>query len=335
MPDEARLVEAARGAVLDGATVARLLQRSIADIRAITKDDESPVTVADFATQATVIRSLSERLGRRVHVVAEESSHFLRAEEHASHLDAVIAAIREVFPDADEDDVLETIDLGASDADHPVFWTLDPIDGTKGFLRGEQYCIALALVENGTPTIAALACPSLPLDQSEPLDEPDSVGSLYLAMKGTGAWEARADDERAELSRLLHPVPAEDEPLRICHSIVATHSDETLTSRILRRLEPLGEPVRIDSQCKYAVVARGQADGYLRVPARRGYIERIWDHAAGSLVAAEAGCLVTDLEGRLLDFSTGRGLDRNRGIVAAPPRVHGLIMGALEAEAAG
>lgn len=334
MADEARLVEAARGAVLDGAAVARLLQQSIADIRAITKDDESPVTVADFATQAAVIHSLSQRLGRRVHVVAEESSHFLRAEEHAAHLDAVIAAVREVWPGADIDEVLDTIDEGASDTAHPVFWALDPIDGTKGFLRGEQYCIALARVESGTPTIAALACPVLALDQSEPLDEPDSVGSLYLAVKGAGAWEARCDEERAELSRLLHSTPAENEPLRICHSIVATHSDETLTSRVLRRLEPLGEPVRLDSQCKYAVVARGQADGYLRVPARRGYIERIWDHAAGSLVAAEAGCLVTDLEGRLLDFSTGRGLERNRGIVAAPPRAHGRIMAAIEAERA-
>lgn len=335
MLGESHLIEAARGAVLDGATVARLLQRSIADIRAITKDDESPVTVADFATQAAVIHSLSERLGRKVHVVAEESSHFLRAEEHAAHLDAVIAAVREVWPDASEDDVLETIDIGASDTRHGAFWTLDPIDGTKGFMRGEQYCIALALIESGTPTVAALACPALPLDQSEPLDEPDSVGSLYLAMKGTGAWEGRADEERAELSRLLQPVPAEDEPVRICHSIVATHSDQSLTARVLRRMEPLGEPVRLDSQCKYAVVARGQADGYLRVPARRGYIERIWDHAAGSLVAAEAGCLVTDLEGRLLDFSTGRGLEKNRGIVCAPPRVHGRLMAALEAEAAG
>ena len=41
------------------------------------------------------------------------------------------------------------------------FWTLDPIDGTKGFLRGEQYAVALALIVGGEVVVAALACPNL------------------------------------------------------------------------------------------------------------------------------------------------------------------------------
>ena len=90
------------------------------------------------------------------------------------------------------------------------------------------------------------------------------------------------------------------------------------------------EPARLDSQAKYAVTARGQADAYLRLPTRKDYVERIWDHAAGSLVAAEAGCFVTDIFGHALDFSRGRGLERNRGVVCAPPRVHGLMIGAIE-----
>jgi 3'(2'), 5'-bisphosphate nucleotidase len=89
--------------------------------------------------------------------------------------------------------------------------------------------------------------------------------------------------------------------------------------------------VRIDSQCKYAVVARGQADAYLRLPTRKGYIERIWDHAAGALVATEAGAVVTDIAGAELDFSHGRGLERNRGIVCAAPWAHGAIVEAIAA----
>ncbi|MEM9662703.1 MAG: inositol monophosphatase family protein, partial [Planctomycetota bacterium] len=59
--------------------------------------------------------------------------------------------------------------------------------------------------------------------------------------------------------------------------------------------------------------------------------ERIWDHAAGALIAAESGCAVTDIFGNQLDFGQGRGLEKNKGIVCAPPRVHGLMIGAIEA----
>eukprot|EP00500_Bicosoecida_sp_ms1_P008132 CAMPEP_0203831578 /NCGR_PEP_ID=MMETSP0115-20131106/68655_1 /ASSEMBLY_ACC=CAM_ASM_000227 /TAXON_ID=33651 /ORGANISM="Bicosoecid sp, Strain ms1" /LENGTH=86 /DNA_ID=CAMNT_0050740639 /DNA_START=23 /DNA_END=280 /DNA_ORIENTATION=+ len=67
---------------------------------------------------------------------------------------------------------------------------------------------------------------------------------------------------------------------------------------------------------KYALVARGDAHVYCRFP-RAGYIEKVWDHAAGSLVATEAGAIVTDVNGSPLDFSLGRRLTANRGVVAA------------------
>ena len=52
------------------------------------------------------------------------------------------------------------IDRGGRESGHR-FWTLDPIDGTKGFLRGDQYVVALALVVKGEVQIGALACPNL------------------------------------------------------------------------------------------------------------------------------------------------------------------------------
>ena len=89
------------------------------------------------------------------------------------------------------------------------------------------------------------------------------------------------------------------------------------------------KPIRIDSQCKYAVVARGQADAYLRLPTRPDYVENIWDHAAGMLIATEAGATVSDIQGRPLDFSCGAGLRRNRGIVCAAPEYHTAIVRAI------
>jgi len=87
--------------------------------------------------------------------------------------------------------------------------------------------------------------------------------------------------------------------------------------------------VRLDSQAKYAVVARGQADIYLRMPTKKGYVERIWDHAAGALCAVEGGCVVSDIRGAPLDFGCGRGLENNSGIAVAPPGVHGRIIAAI------
>jgi 3'(2'), 5'-bisphosphate nucleotidase len=335
MPDYAKMLDAAREAVVLASSVCRQVQAALDDVRAITKDDKSPVTVADFASQAIVARTLTERLGK-VTLVAEEASAFLREDGHGAHLDAVVAAVREIWEDASEDDVLGAIDIGAGDTDHRGFWTLDPIDGTKGFLRNQQYAVALGYVESGTPTLGVMGCPNLPMDMSEPLDEPDPTGCLYFCIKGEGVYEAPSNDATSTPTRITRLDHDSGEEICITGSVEKAHSNVSDEGRILEWLsteknETIGEPVRLDSQCKYAVVARGQADAYLRMPTRAGYVERIWDHAAGALVASEAGAAVTDIYGNSLDFSHGRGLEKNKGVICAPPRLHGEIIAAIKA----
>ena len=63
-------------------------------------------------------------------------------------------------------------------------WTLDPIDGTKGFLRGEQYAVCLALLVDAKVQVGIMGCPNLPLDASKP-DGPK--GCLFIAVRGHGA----------------------------------------------------------------------------------------------------------------------------------------------------
>lgn len=337
MPDYSALTTAAHHAVYLAALVTREVQSSLDDLRAITKDDKSPVTVADFAAQAIVAKVLTDHLGD-IRLVAEESSTFLRDPDHATHLQATLAAVQAVWPEATEDSLLAAIDRGSADTHHAGFWTLDPVDGTKGFLRNQQYAIALAYIERATPTIGVMGCPNLPRRFSHPLDTPDPRGCLYAAIKGSGVDEYAADappdhspDKPNAIKRLDHEP---GEPISVCASVEKAHSNVSDTDRILEYLSqhnhPTGEPTRLDSQAKYAVTARGQADAYLRLPTKKGYVERIWDHAAGALVATEAGCFVTDIHGNALDFGHGRGLEKNKGIVCAPPRVHGLIIGAIK-----
>ncbi|MCH8113498.1 MAG: hypothetical protein IH905_16340 [Proteobacteria bacterium] len=178
--------------------------------------------------------------------------------------------------------------------------------------------------------MAVTGCPNLPADFSQPFDEPDAHGTIYGAVHQGGAWEVPADDPNAQ----RNPIAAATEPigdgLRVCESVEKAHSKRSDAARIVETFGGPAQPVRLDSQCKYAVVARGQADAYLRMPTSRTYVEKIWDHAAGSIIATEAGAVVTDITGAALDFTRGRQLETNRGIVCAAPHVHGRIIEAIE-----
>ena len=86
--------------------------------------------------------------------------------------------------------------------------------------------------------------------------------------------------------------------VRSCESVESAHSKQDLSAELLQAIGAPGTPARLDSQCKYVVVARGGADIYLRLPVKADYREKIWDHAAGALVATEAGARVCDVRGQ-------------------------------------
>ncbi len=321
---------AAHHAVALASTVCRAVQANLDAVRSIAKDDKSPVTVADFASQAVVAHTLRERLGE-VWLIGEEAADMLRSDAHAAHRLAALEAVRLAWPEASESAMLEAIDLGAGREPGATdsFWTLDPIDGTKGFLRGEQYAVSLAFIEKGRPVIAALGCPNLSLDFGRSFDDADPRGALYIAALGEGVRVGPAVDPKSKLETMTRPKRTPGSPIRACESVESAHTDQSASSRILDHAGGAGEPARLDSQCKYAVVARGQADAYLRLPTKKGYVEKIWDHAAGALVATESGAVVSDIDGRPLDFGCGRGLAKNRGIVCADAGVHARLVGAI------
>lgn len=335
--------------------VCRHVQQDLDRIRAITKDDRSPVTIADFASQAVVSRTLATSAGPAgLRLVAEESAAALKSPDNAAHLAAVVEALKAsgAWTDATADQVISAVECGSAAPPAPTsstgWWTLDPIDGTKGFLRAQQYCIALAYMQKGQPMAAVMACPNLPAEPDAPLDRPDPRGTVYAAWKHGGAAELRFEPpERApkranphepyQIIDFMTTRPLAAPPfdpsrgVRLAESFESAHSDHDASAAITRALGRAGPPARLDSQCKYAVVARGQADLYLRLPVKPGYVERIWDHAAGSLIAQEAGLVVTDLNGAPLDFSRGRGLENNVGIVVAPPGLHPQVLQAARA----
>jgi 3'-phosphoadenosine 5'-phosphosulfate (PAPS) 3'-phosphatase len=225
------------------------------------------------------------------------------------------------------------------------FWCLDPIDGTKGFLRGGQYCVALAFLEVGIPTIGILACPNLPPSPPTNTAENDfdgrSVprndsggGCIFVACKGQGCYEVGM--EESSYLRRLGSIPTQrsgesstsqqdtdvvgDEfaipsKARFSVGVEQGFSDpEGLTVAMGEYLhgsleEGTGDILycsRMDSQVKYGVIARGEAEFYVRLP--KTHRDYIWDVAAGVLCLEEVGGKVTDVEGKPLDFTQGERL---------------------------
>jgi 3'(2'), 5'-bisphosphate nucleotidase len=83
-----------------------------------------------------------------------------------------------------------------------------------------------------------------------------------------------------------------------CESVEAGHSSHDDQALIAKKLGITRPSVRMDSQAKYGSIARGAGDLYLRLPVRKDYQEKIWDHAAGDLIVREAGGQVTDADGK-------------------------------------
>ena len=311
-------------AVETAARVTRLVQRRI-EVDTLTKGDKSPVTVADFASQALV----GKVLGTDIPIVGEEDAADLRADPDGL-LRKVSDAIGEVGHSASGDEVCEWIDRGGHDGTGERYWTLDPIDGTKGFLRKEQYAISLALIENGTIVLGVLGCPNLTLS-GVTIDDAtsDTSGTLQFAVRGGGAYQ-RGFAANSDVSRIATASTDDPVSIRLCESVESGHSSHSHSARIRTRLGSTAASAQLDSQAKYAVVARGDADAYLRLPTRPGYEEKIWDHAGGVVVVEEAGGRISDVDGKPLDFAQGSTLKRNRGVVATSPGVFDVVGDAVQ-----
>jgi 3'(2'), 5'-bisphosphate nucleotidase len=326
MPDpslDARAVAIA--AARDAAALCQAVQADLAG-SVLEKEDRTPVTVADFGSQALVCKRLRDAFPG-VPIIAEEDASTLRASD--ALLEQVVARIQAHHDDATADDVCRWIDYGDASGVHDRFWTVDPIDGTKGFVRGDQYAIAIALVEDGVPQVGALACPNL--REIPGLDTDAMPGRIFAARRGDGAVQVPAAEDGTPTPI---SVSATGDPTEAvyCDSFVSAHSSHDAAQATADRLGLTADPIRIDSQAKYAIVASGAADIYFRLPRGTDYTERIWDHAAGMLVVEAAGGTVTDIRGDRLDFSHGALLETNRGVVASNGRFHEALLDALQAE---
>ena len=293
---------------------------------AITKSDKSPVTVADFAAQA-LVGCVLERVFPNDPLVAEEDSAHLREPEASETREKVAHFVGRCMAYATPETVCAWIDRGGAEPARR-FWTLDPIDGTKGFLRGDQYVVALALVVDGAVQLGVLGCPNLTNGRTPDRGGP---GSIVVARRGEGAWTLPLSGNGAGPERLLVSGVTSSHDARVLRSVDAGHTNVGRVAQLMETLAVTAQPVLMDSQAKYAVMAAGDGDLLYRLltKAQPDYREKIWDHAAGSLIIEEAGGRVSDLLGQPLDFTQGRSLENNVGIVATNGHLHETALAAI------
>jgi len=313
--------------------------------------------VADFAAQAVINTVLSQAFPDDP-IVGEEDAADLRASTPES--DVLRTRVVELADDVlaqpprvqagehaewglgrrwGADALLGAIDRGCHIGGRTGrMWTLDPIDGTKGFLRGGQYAVCLALLVDARVELGVIGCPNLPIT-STPTANDDDKGALFVAVRGHGTHQLPlsprvTDAQSTQQQQLqLHMPLLALHDLSFLEAVEKAHSALDTNARVAARLGVRSAPVRMDSQAKYGVLARGDGGGgvYLRLPVAGGYQEKIWDHAPGSLLVEEAGGVISDYRGRPLDFGLGRTLGENFGVVAARKEVHAEVIAAVRA----
>lgn len=288
-------------------------------LNASAKGVNDPVTIADYGAQAILLRAL-ERLHPNAAVIAEEhSEQFIElvTPDARTTISQMLSNI--LGETVRERDIVRWLDFGR-DRDDDRLWVLDPIDGTRGYVSNRRYSIALGVLEDRKPAAGFLACPGYP--------SRDGQGVLFYTASGMTLAESLAGGT-ARRVQVRHTMNAHQfQPVESHDNIGFDHP------WLLRLYEQLGIPEgaveQLDGQDKYATVAAGDADFYVRPARPQDRLHFIWDHAAGGALVAAAGGIVTDLTGEPLDFSQGERLPR-MGVIVSSAAAHEAVLAGVQA----
>ena len=264
------------------------------------KSDQSPVTLADFASQIYLISQLREYFQDDQIIAEEENIEFIN--QKAENL------IKQCFEE------LNIIDLeilkeniryhGKSSVRQ---WTIDPIDGTIGYQKGLSYAIGVGFMIESNPKICAIAVPNYN----------EKALAIFSAEKNQGA-QVLYNKNVFKPIKVNHNEDIHN--IRLCHSL---HYDQ---SWVLNFAQDIGirNFIQIDSMAKFCMVADGTADLYLKpLDPEHSFT---WDFLPGDLLVREAGGSVTDLNGDRLKFKERKCLWTKPGIIASNTRLQKKII---------
>jgi len=210
------------------------------DFEVEVKDDTSPVTAADRRAEELITAAIKAEITNDFPIIGEEA-----------------------FSDGK-----------APALDGGPFWLLDPLDGTKEFVkRTGEFTVNIALINLGLPVVGVVHTPT--------------TGHVYIGSPH-GAFADLGSGPKAIQCR---PWPAGGLTALVSKSHKTPQTDEFLKNYDIR------EETSAGSSLKFCVIARGIADLYPRLGRTME-----WDTAAGHAVLRAAGGTVTDLDGKELRY---------------------------------
>lgn len=286
-----------------------------------TKDDFSPVTLADYGAQILVSHWLQVHFPGEP-LIAEETLKSLPKGIQDSFIDKLREALEPFLGLLSRQTILEYLEFNSSTTQAERYWVLDPLDGTKGFLRGDQYAVSLGHVNRGTIDIGVLACPRLNKSLLPELKKAPQKGCLFIAQKGQGTV-LQMDGPSTEPIPIHVSECTSPKKARLLRSYESKHTDLEKTTQFLRRMG-ISQSIPVDSQVKYGMLACGAGEIVLRFPPPDNpkYREKVWDHAGGSLVLEEAGGKLTDVFGKSFQYNGEPLLKNSVGVFASNGYLH-------------
>lgn len=280
-----------------------------------------PVTIADYGAQVIIARALKTYFPEDGVLSEESGEQFLELVDDNDKSN-ILSLLTQFFDEQiTMDQIIEWLNHGKGVQSHRI-WTLDPIDGTKGFIGKRHYSVGVGIIEGGQPVGAMMGCPGY----GDGISGDDSEGAIFVVHPSLwdGVPQQFALDSNAQHAIAVSSRPASH--YKIVQSFVKEHASKGRMEKV-RELAGLGEALlhEMDSMEKYALIANGDADLYLRLP-RKGstHDNKVWDHTPGVALVTAAGGIVTDIDGSTLDFTQG-GLMPNQGMIVS----NGIDGGAL------
>lgn len=297
----------------------------------IRKSDGSPVSAVDYGIQVFLADQLCKKTG--IPVCGEENTKELTLPENTHILPAITNEALGLLPDLTFMRVLKLLRNSCDSDRHPLFWAVDPIDGTRGYENNEHFATVISLVAGGYIVLSILACPHLQIDGTIELDGPgvvvvadqrsSSPDSVFARSIGSTRWQQRYASSRG----------VEDESVTIVRSAAKEHNDSALIEAVISRLQSIIPgliDLPMDSATKAAMVAIGAADGYFRLP-KQGDQQlkmNIWDGPPSLFTMEAAGARITSTStGRKYSLLTSNCSGRHAtntipGFLAANSQIH-------------
>jgi 3'-phosphoadenosine 5'-phosphosulfate (PAPS) 3'-phosphatase len=260
------------------------------------KQDNSPVSMADFASQIYIISKLKEYFPKD-QIFAEESESSLIDDEAEK-------TIKDCYSELNISGITEFKEaLNSRGASSNRHWNVDPIDGTIGFQKNLPYAIGICLIEKSDIKISAIAVP----------DYDDRGLAIFTAEVYQGAKASYGGSD----FKPIHVSSQNDlKEARLCHSL---HYDMPWVVKFADKVG-IKERIQLDSMRKFCMIADGSCDIYIKPIT--GFEAQAWDFAPGALLVREAGGIVTDLDEERLVFQNEKCTLRAPGIITTNGILH-------------